>query len=203
MAFLEPNSRNCCGSLKDAFTSLASFLVSSFPSTANSFIHHSGVSHLSAFHGTHRPKSKIVGSRCIFLPSSSKVSGNPCRKEATIGFSSGSSSKPEPLPLVPSSPGCVLGSVDCQGADSSVNQTWQHLFFCPSPLGLQRSLLLDLALDCEQARVWFSLSISFSRVKTVANAFWCASCTVARLLSTESSFLLLWGALLLEEWEPP
>ena len=121
------------------------------PGTADSSIHQSGVSHLSAFHGTHRLKSKIAGSRGIFLPSSSEVSGNPCRKEATISFSSGSSSKSEPLPLDPSSPGCVLGSADWLGAGSSANQTWWHLFFCPSPLSLWQSLLLDLALNWE----WF------------------------------------------------
>ena len=37
----------------------------------------------------------------------------------------------------------------------------------------------------------------------VANAFWCVSHTMARLLSTESLFFLLQGVLLLEEWEPP
>ena len=83
-ASLEPNSHNCHGSPKDALTSLASFLASSFPGTADSSIYHSGVSHLSTFHGTHRPKSKIAGSRGIFSPLSSEVSGDLCRKEATI-----------------------------------------------------------------------------------------------------------------------
>ena len=59
VASLESNSHDCCGSLKDTLTSLASFLASSFPGTANSSLHQSGVSHLSAFHGTHRPKSRI------------------------------------------------------------------------------------------------------------------------------------------------
>ena len=86
VASLEPNSCNHHGSLKDALTSLAGFLASSFPGTANSSIHHSGVSHLSAFHRTHRLKSKIVGSRGVFLPSSSEVSSNPCRKEATVSL---------------------------------------------------------------------------------------------------------------------
>ena len=120
---LEPNSCNCHGSPKDALTFLASFLVSSFPGTANSSNHHSGVSHLSSFHGTHWPKSKIMGSRGIFSPSSSEVSGNPHRKEATIGFSSGSSPKSEPPPLDPSSPDCVLGSADWLETCWSLNQT--------------------------------------------------------------------------------
>ena len=55
------------GSPKDALTSLASFLASSFPGTADSSIHQSGVSHLSAFHGTHRLKPRIVGSGGVFL----------------------------------------------------------------------------------------------------------------------------------------
>ena len=193
VASLESSSHNCCGSSNDALTSLANFLASSFPSTADSSIHQSGVSHLSAFHGTHRLKSRIAGSRGIFSPSSSDISGNPHRKEATISFSSGSSSKSEPLPSDPSSPGGVLGPADWLGAGSSANLTWWHLFFCPSPLGLWRSLLLDLALDCKQAQVQFSLLISFSRVDMAANAFWCASHTMAKLLSTESLLFLLWG----------
>ena len=118
VASLESNSRNCYGSMKDALTSLASLLASSLPSMANSSSHQSGVSHLSAFHGTHWPKSIMSGSGGIFSPSLSEVSGDPCRKEATVGFSSGSSSKSEPLPLDPSSPcgglGVSLGQVHLQ-----------------------------------------------------------------------------------------
>ena len=68
-----------------------------------------------------------------------------------------------------------------------------HLLFCPSPLGLWWFLLLDLPLDWEWARVQFSLLISFSKVEMVANAFWWASYTVVKLLSTESLFLLHGG----------
>ena len=53
VASFESNSCNHHGSLKDALTSQASFLESSFPGTANSSVHHSGVLHLSTFHGTH------------------------------------------------------------------------------------------------------------------------------------------------------
>ena len=137
VASLKSNSCNHHGSSKDALTSLASFLLSSFPGMADSSAHYSGISHLSALHGTHWLKSKITGSGGVFLPSSSKVSGNPCRKEATIGFSSSGSSKSEPLPLDPSSSGGVLGLVDWLGTGSSANLTWQCLFFCPSPLDLQ------------------------------------------------------------------
>ena len=199
---LNPIPATTMGGPKDALTSLASFLASSFPSTAASSIHHSGVSHLSTFHGTCRLKSKIMGSRGIFLPSSSKVSGNPLRKEATVSFSSGGSSKSEPLPSDPSL-SCVLGPAEWLGAGCSSNQTWQHLFFCPSLLSLWQSLLLDLALNLEWFLVQLNLSISSSRVATAASTFWWAVHTMARLCSMESLFLLLWGALLPEEWEPP
>ena len=53
VASLAPNSCIHCGSLKDACTSLASFLQLSLPGTVNSLVHHSRVSHLLAFHGTH------------------------------------------------------------------------------------------------------------------------------------------------------
>ena len=129
VASFEPNSHSCHGSLKDALTSLTSFLWSSFPGTADSSIHHSGVSHLSAFHGTHRPNSKTAGSRGIFSPSSSKVCSEPLRKEATIGFSSAGSSKSEPPPLDPSSLSCDLGLVEWLGAGCSLNWTWWCLFF--------------------------------------------------------------------------
>ena len=137
MASFEPNSHNCRGSLKDALTSLASFLWSSFPGTAHSSIHHSRVSHLSAFHRTHRPNSKTTGSRGIFSPSSFKVSSDPLRKEATVGFSYGSSSKSEPLPLGPSSLSSVLGSVQSGwGQVALQTRLGSASSFSPSLLGL-------------------------------------------------------------------
>ena len=116
MASPAPNSHICRGSLKDACTSLASFLQSSTHGTVNSLVHHSGVSHLLAFHGTHWLNSKTAALGGISLPSSLKVSGDPLRKEATTGFSSGGSSKSEPLPLDPCSLGPVLGLVEQLGA---------------------------------------------------------------------------------------
>ena len=179
VASLTPNSHICCGSPKDASTYLASFLQSSIPGTVNNLVHHSGVLHLSAFNGTHWLNSKTTGSRGILSPSSSEVSGNPLRKEATTGFSSGSSSKSESLPLVPSSPGPVFGSVGQLGAGWSSNCTWQHVLFCSSLLHPWWSLLLDLALSSEQFWVWFSLSISSSRVAATASTFWWALHTMA------------------------
>ena len=136
------------------------------------------------------PSMGPTGSRGIFLPSSSEVSGDPPRKEATIAFSSGGSSKSEPPPSDPSSSDCVLGLADWPETGWSLNWTVQCLLFPPSQLCHWWSLLLGRPLDCEWAQVQFSLSISFSRANMLANAFWCASCTVARLLATESFFLV-------------
>ena len=109
VASFEPNSHNCHGSPKDALTSLASFLESSFPGTADSSIHRSGILHLSTFYGTHWLNSTTGGSGDVSLPSSSEVFSDPLRKEATVGFSSSGSSRSEPLPLDPCSLGSVLG----------------------------------------------------------------------------------------------
>ena len=103
MASLIPNSHICCGSLKEACTSIASFLESSIPGTVNNSVLQSRVSHLSAFHHTHWQNSKTAGSGGVLLPSSLEVSGDPFRKEAMTAFSSGGSSKSEPLPFAPSS----------------------------------------------------------------------------------------------------
>ena len=93
VASLVSNSHSCCGCMKDALTSLAHFLTSMFHGTANSSSHQFGVSHLSAFHGTHTLKSIISGSGGVFSPSSSKVSGDPHRKEVPVGFTSSGSPK--------------------------------------------------------------------------------------------------------------
>ena len=202
VASLNPISCIHCGSLKDAHTSLASFLLLSLPGTVDSLGHHSRVLHILALHGTHWLNSETRGSRDISSSSSSKVFGNPLKKEATIGFSSSSSSKSEPLPLDPCSLDSVWGQQYGWEQVWSSNQTLQHLLFWSSLLCHWQSLLLDLALDCEWAQVQLSLSISSSRVDMVASTLWWASCIMARLLSTESSFLVLWGAWLLEEWGP-
>ena len=202
VASLTPNSCICHGSPKDACTSLPIFLQSSIPGTVNNLVHHSGVLHLLVFHGTYWLNSNTTGSGGIFLPSSSEVSGDPLRKEATISLSSGGSSKSEPSSLVPSSLGPAFGSAGWLGAGWSSNHTWQHVHFCSSLLHPQQSLLLDLALSSKQFQVQFSLSISSSSVASAASTYWWASNTMARLLSTESSFFPLWGVLLLEEWGP-
>ena len=200
LASLIPNSHVCCGSQKEAHTSLASFLQSSIPGTIDNSVHQSRVWHFLAFHGTHWLSSKTMGSGGILSPSSSEVSSNPLRKEATTGFSSSGSSRSELSPVAPSSPGPAFWSVGWLGAGWSSNCTWWHLLFHSSLLCPWWSLLLDLALSSEWFQVQFSLSISSSRVAAVASAFWWASCTVAGLLSTELSLFPFWGMLLLEEW---
>ena len=144
MALPASSSCNYCGSLKDALTCLASFLVLTSPGTVDSSIHQLGVLHLSTFHWTHSAKSKTVGSSGIFSPSLSTVSGDPHRKEATAGFSSGSSPKSESPPSDPSSPNGISKSADQLGAGLSTQLTWQCLFFHPSPLDLWQSWFLNL-----------------------------------------------------------
>ena len=194
-----PASSSCshCGSLKDALTCLASFLALSSPGTVDNSIHQLGVSHLSAFHGTHSANSKTVGSGGIISPSLSNVSGDPCRKEDTAGFSSSGSPKSESLPLDPSLPDSVSGS-----ASSSAKLTWWHLFFCPSPLDLWQSQLLDLNPNCECALIWLCLSISSSKAIVADSTFWCALHILVRLLSTELSGSQQ-GLPLLDGWESP
>ena len=116
LASFIPNSCIHCGSWKEACTSLASFLQSSIPGTADNLVHQSGVLHFLAFHGTHWLDSKTVGSGGILLPSSSEVSGNPLKKDATAGPSSGGSYRSEPLPVAPSSLDPVFGPVGQLGA---------------------------------------------------------------------------------------
>ena len=131
MALPASSSCSCHGSLKDALTCLASFLVLSSPGTVDSSIHQLEVLHLSAFHWTHSAKSKTVGYGGVFLPSLSNVSGDPHRKEATAGFSSGGSPKSESLPLDPSSPVGISGSADQLGASSSAKTNLAVSFLPP------------------------------------------------------------------------
>ena len=195
------SSCSCSGSPKDTLTCLASFLVLSSPGMVDSSIHQLGVLHLSTFHGTYSAKSKTAGSSGIFLPSLSDVSGDPCRKEATVDFNCGSSPKSASLPSNPSLPDSISGLADWLGPGLSAKLTWQHLFLCLS-VDLWRSQLLDLIPDCGWALIWLSLSISPSKAIVADSTFWCTSRTMARLLSTELS--LLWqGLLLLDRWESP
>ena len=93
VAFSASSSHNCCCSPKDALTCLVSSLVLSSPGTVDSSIHQLEVSHFAAFHWTHSVKSRTVGSGGISPPSLSDFSGDPHRKEATVGANSGSSIK--------------------------------------------------------------------------------------------------------------
>ena len=194
VALLAYSSPNHHGSPKDTLTCLASFLVLSSPGTTDSSIHQLGVSHFPAFHWTHSAKSRTAGSGSISPPSSSDVSSDPHRKQATVATNSGSPPKSASPPLGPSSPYGVSGLVGWL--------TWQCPLFLPLSLDLWGSQLLDLTLDHEQALIWLSLSISSSKAVMVDSAFWCILHTLDRLLSTELSHSW-WGLPLLDGWESP
>ena len=119
-----PNSFIDCGSWNKACTSLASFLWSTISSTTDNLAHQPGVLHLLALHGTHWLNSVTAGSRDILLPLSSKVSGDPLKKDATTSPSSGGSPRSEPLAVAPSSLDPVFGPEGQLGAGWSSNCTW-------------------------------------------------------------------------------
>ena len=79
---------------------------------------------------------------------------------------------------------------------------WQCLCFCPLDPCTWQSLLFDHTHTSDQllVRGWLSHSISSSRVATMARAFWWASLTLAKHLSTEASLPTLLGVLLLGGW---
>ena len=194
VAFSASSSHNCCGSPKDTLTCLASSLVLSSPRTVDSSFHQLGVSHFPAFHWTHSAKSRTAGSGSFSLPLLSDVSGDPCRKEATVGTNSGSSPKSVSLPLDSLLPDGISGLAG--------QLTWWCPLFLPLSLDLQWSWLLNLTLDLKWALIWLSLSISSSKVVTVDSALCCTLCILVRLLSTELC-PSQWGFLLLDGWESP
>ena len=197
MAISALSSCSWQGRPKDAQTCLASFLVSSPPSTVDNSIHQLGVLHLLAFHVTHSAESVMPGSSGIFLPLSSDVPSDPHKKEATAGFSS--SGSPKLAPSNSSSPNSVSGLADWLGAGLSAKLTWHHLLFCLS-LDLWQSRLLDLAPDLGRTLILLNLSISPSKAAAVDSAFWCTLHFLARLLSTKLS-CSRWGLPLLGGWE--
>ena len=159
------SSSSCCrcGSLKDAWTCLANFLVSSSPGTVDSSLHQSGVLHILDFHMTHPAESKTVGSSGVFSPSSPNVSGDPCRKEATTGFNSSAPSRSALSSSSSSLPNGISGLADWLGASLSTKLTWHHLSSALT-LDLQWSQLLDLAFGLGWALILFNLSISPPRL---------------------------------------
>ena len=95
----------------EALTSWASLLMSSSRTVDNS-AHQSGTSHFSAFHHTHSADWDMGGSGNISSSSSSGISDDPCRKEATSTLSCGGSPKSESLPLDPVLPEGMSGLAD-------------------------------------------------------------------------------------------
>ena len=75
----------CLGSLNEALTSQANLPMSSSRTVDNS-THHSGTSHLSAFHCTHLVGWDMGGSGNISSFSSSGISDDFCKKEATSAW---------------------------------------------------------------------------------------------------------------------
>ena len=98
-------------SWNEALTSQASPPMSS-SRTADNSAHQSGTSHFSAFHHTHLADWDMGGSGNIFLSSSSGISDDPCRKEATSAWSCGGSPKSESLPSDHVLPEGISGSAD-------------------------------------------------------------------------------------------
>ena len=136
------------------------------------------------------------GSGDISSFSSSVVSDDPCKKEATSAWSCGSSPNSESAPSDP----ILLEGVS---ADRLAVGWLQKLSSCCLFLLLSSDpqLPLHLCSGPERAFFLYNLSISSSRVATVDKAFWCALCTLAKLLSIESSHScrdgLFWG-----KWKP-
>ena len=106
----------CLGSLNEALTCLANLSMSS-SGTVDSSAHQSGTSHLSAFHHTHSAGWDMGGSGDISLFSSSGISDDPCKKEATSAWSCGGSPKSESPPSDPVPPEGLSGLADWLAAD--------------------------------------------------------------------------------------
>ena len=183
------------GSLNEAFTCRANFSMSS-SGTVDSSAHQSGTSHLLAFHHTHSAGWDVVGSSDISSLSSSVVLDDPCKKEAMLAWSCGGSPKSE---SAPSDPIPLEGISADWPAVGWLQKLASHRLFLLLSSDPQLSLCFCPGL--EWAFFLYNLSISSSRVTMVDKAFRCASHTLAKLLSIESSHShrdsLFWG-----KWKP-
>ena len=184
-------------SLNEALTCQANFSMSS-NRTVDSSAHQLGTSHLSAFHHTHSVGWDMGGSVDVSLFSSSVIPDDPCKKEATLGWSCGGSPKSESLPSDPIPLEGISGLADQLAVGWLQKLASHHLFLL---LSSDPQLSLHLHSGPEWAFFLYNLSISSSRVATVDKAFRCALCTLAKLLSIESSHScrdgLFWG-----KWKP-
>ena len=98
-------------SLNKALTCQANLSMSS-SRTVDISAHQSGTSHLSSFHHTHLVGWDMGGSSDISSFSSSVVSDDPCKKEATSAWSCGGSPKSESPPSDPILLEGISGSAD-------------------------------------------------------------------------------------------
>ena len=173
----------CLRSWNEAFTSGASLPVSSSRTVDNS-AHQLGTSHFSALHCTHLVDWDMGGSGNIPSSSSSGISDDPSKKEATSALSCGGSPKSESLPSDPVPPKGVSELAGQLAVGWLDKLSWHHLF-----LLLSSGLWLSLCLCSrpEQALILCSFLISFSRVAAANSTFQCASCTLAKLLSSKPS----------------
>ena len=184
----------------------ASFSWLSTSGTKVSSCHQLGVSHAQALQVTHSSSSFIGGSwEGISTFSSPEILTGPWRKQVNSSPNSSGSSKlkfsmasASPLGSEPPRKGGTQsrehGSLLATpgGASSSV----PGIYTCSSPCFGEWAC----ASDQFQMRGQLSHSISSCKVATMARAFWWASLTSARLLSTEAYLLPLQGVLLLGGW---
>ena len=155
------------GSLNEALTCRSNFSMSS-SGTVDSSAHQLGTSHLSAFHHTHLVGWDTGGSGDISSFSSSVISDNPCKKEATSTWSCGGSPKSESAPSEPVLLEGLSGSVD-QLAVGWLQKLASHRLFLL--LSSDPQLSLHLRSGLEWAFFLYNLSISSSRVTAIDKAF--------------------------------
>ena len=184
--------------LNEACICHATFLQLGTPGNANSSLHQSGVPVASAFHVTHSCNSPTGGSGGD--PSCSGLFADQVRKEVIPGSNTSGLPRSESSGVGSSSPDPIFSLASGKVVWVSLNHTWHCLFLHSVDPCIQQSLLFDLALTsgCLWERRWLSLFISPLRAAAMANTFWWASLTLARLHSTEIS--LLPGTPLFKGW---
>ena len=134
--------------------------------TVDSSTHQSGTSHLSAFHCTHSAGWDTGSSGDISSLSSSVILDGPCKKEATLAWSSGGSTKSV---SVPSDPIPLEGISADQPAAGWLQKLASH---CPFLLlSSDPQLSLHFCPGPEWAFFLYNLLISSSRVTAVNKAF--------------------------------
>ena len=149
------------GSLNEALTCGANFSMSS-SGMVDSSAHQSGTSHLLAFHCTHSAGWDMGGSSDISLLSSSVVSDDPCKKEATLAWSCGGSPKSESAPSDPILLEGILADRPAVGWLQKLASCCLFLLLSSDP-----QLSLRFCPGPEWAFFLYNLLISSSRVAAV------------------------------------